>query len=106
MPIKITLVSPWIQLILILLAVDSRSKPLHNAHKVIQNHGTCTYDDTTEPLSEEALELLGEFLFDRVPEYDYDESIDSGYVLEMLPVYVQHKIRIPSDIAALTGNYV
>ena len=35
-------------------------------------------EDPGEPLSDEALELLGEFLLNRVPEQDYDDSLDEG----------------------------
>lgn len=40
--------------------------------------GTCMHDDLTEPMSDEAPGLPGDFLLDRAFEHDCDASVDEG----------------------------
>ena len=69
-------------------------------------------DDLAKPLSQEALELLGNFLLDRVPEYDYDESIDEGVLVVpeldgFLTAIVSGPVMVPPSrwLPALWGDF-
>jgi uncharacterized protein len=68
--------------------------------------------DLAKPLSQEALELLGDFLLDRVPEYDYDESIDEGVLVVpeldgFLTAIVSGPVMVPPSrwLPALWGDF-